>query len=294
MRCGIFPAATKQWQSPSVQERSGDMRKAAIRPAVWMAYEDHWFGEPWTAPETVVMVHGNSESSRAWTCWVPHLARHYRVIRPDLPGFGQSPEPADYGWSAEELAADIGRFLDALGIEACHLIGAKYGGSACMRFAIDQPHRLHSLCLFGSPVRGSGSGNADLIRAKGVRQWAADTMRSRLGSAASAAQLKWWAEELMGRTPVRAALSASASRIDMDLESELPRITAPTLIVTTQESGLQSVEAVERYARRIPVSRVIVLPGDSYHIAAVEPDLCARHALEFMQQADAMRARAAE
>ena len=198
---------------------------------------------------------------------------HYRVIRPDLPGFGQSPEPADYGWSADELAADIGRFLDALGIETCHLIGAKYGGSACMRFAIDQPHRLRSLCLFGSPVRGSGSGNADLIRAKGVRQWAADTMRSRLGSAASAAQLKWWADELMGRTPVRAALSASASRIEMDLENELSRITAPTLIVTTQESGLQSVEAVERYARRIPVSRVIVLPGDSYHIAAVEPDL---------------------
>jgi pimeloyl-ACP methyl ester carboxylesterase len=93
---------------------------------------------------------------------------------------------------------------------------------------------------------------------------------------------------------VRAAHSASASRIEMDLENELPRITAPTLIVTTQESGLQSVEAVERYARRIPVSRVIVLPGDSYHIAAVEPDLCARYALEFMQQADAMRARAAE
>ena len=62
------------------------MGKVEIRPGVWMAYEDHWFGAPWTAPETVVMVHGNSESSRAWTCWVPHLARHYRVIRPDLPG----------------------------------------------------------------------------------------------------------------------------------------------------------------------------------------------------------------
>ena len=93
------------------------MGKVEIRPGVWMAYEDHWFGEPWTAPETVVMIHGNSESSRAWTCWVPHLARHYRVVRPDLPGFGASPEPADYGWSAGELAADIGRFLDALGIE---------------------------------------------------------------------------------------------------------------------------------------------------------------------------------
>ena len=138
-----------------------------------------------------------------------------------MPGFGASPEPADYGWSAAELAADIGRFLDALDIESCHLIGAKYGGSACMRFAIDQPHRLRSLCLFGSPVRGSGSGNADLIRAKGVRQWAADTMRSRLGSSASDAQVKWWTDELMGKTSARAAYSASASRIDMELENEL-------------------------------------------------------------------------
>ena len=176
------------------------MRKLEIRPGVWMAYEDHWFGEPWTVPETVVMVHGNSESSHAWTCWVPHLARKYRVVRPDLPGFGESPEPPGYGWSATELATDIGLLLDALKIETCHLIGAKYGGSACMRLAIDQPRRLSSLCLFGSPVQGSGSGNADMIRAKGVRQWAADTMRSRLGSAASETQMTWWANELMGKT----------------------------------------------------------------------------------------------
>jgi len=259
-----------------------------------MTYEDHWFGEPWIIPETVVMVHGNSESSRAWTCWIPHFARKYRVVRPDLPGFGDSPEPAGYGWSAPELAADIGLFLDALKIKTCHLIGAKYGGSVCMRLAIDQPHRLSSLCLFGSPVRGSGGGNSELIRTKGVRQWAADTMRSRLGSTTSEAQIKWWTEELMGKTSARAAHAASASRIDMELEDELPRITAPTLIVTTQESGLQSVEAVERYARRIPNSQVIVLPGDSYHIAAAEPDLCAQQALRFIQQVSIMNARAAE
>jgi len=257
-----------------------------------MAYEDHWFGEPWMVPETVVMVHGNSESSRAWTCWMPHFARKYRVVRPDLPGFGASPEPAEYGWSAAELAADIGRFLDALGISRCHLIGAKYGGSACMRLAIDQPQRIATLCLFGSPVRGSGSGNADLIRTKGVRQWAAETMGARLGSAAGEAQLRWWTEELMGKSSVRAALAASSSRIDMELEHELPRIAAPTLIVTTQESGLQTVEAVERYARRVAQSRVIVLPGDAYHIAAVEPDLCAEHALRFIEEMAVIKARA--
>ena len=54
--------------------------------------------------------------------------------------------------------------------------------------------------------------------------------------------------------------------------------------MTTNESGLQSVAAVERYAARIPDARVIVLPGDSYHVAAVEPDLCAQHALAFMEE----------
>jgi 3-oxoadipate enol-lactonase len=272
------------------------MHEVEIRPGIAMAYEDDCFAAPWTAPETVVMVHGNAESSRAWTAWVPHLADQYRVVRLDMPGFGASTAPPDYGWSTDELAADIARFLDALDIRRCHLIGAKYGGSVAMQLAIEHPRRLLSLALFGSPVRGSGSGNADAIRAKGVRQWAADTMRSRLGSSASPAQVRWWTDELMGKSDPRAAWSASAARIDMDLEDKLARIAAPTLIVTTQESGLQSVAAVERYAARIPEARVIVVPGDSYHIAAVEPGLCARHARRFIDAVSQRRVarRAAE
>ena len=270
------------------------MHTIEIRRGVTIAYQDHWFGEPWITPETVVMIHGNSESSKAWGPWVPHLSRHYRVVRPDLPGFGASSVPEGYGWTAAELAADIGRFLDALKIERCHLIGAKYGGSACMRFACDQPGRLISLALFSGAVRGSGGGNAEAIRTKGVRQWAADTMQSRLGSAAPPAQVKWWTDELMGKTDQRATYGASAARIDMELEHELHRITAPTLYVTTQGSGLHSVEEVEKFAKQIPNARVIVMPGDSFHIAAVAPDACAEHALRFMQEASAAQARAAE
>ena len=136
------------------------------------------------------------------------------------------------------------------------------------------PQRLLTLCLFGSPVRGSGTANADAIRRNGVRQWAAETMRARLGSSASDAQVSWWTDELMGKSNPRAALGASAARIDMDLEAALVHLGVPTLIVTTRESGLQSVAAVERYVARIPDARLIVLPGDSYHIAAVEPDVC--------------------
>jgi 3-oxoadipate enol-lactonase len=261
------------------------MRKIETRLGVTMAYEDDCFARPWTTPETIVLVHGNAESSRAWIPWVPLLAGRYRVIRLDLPGFGGSTAPAGYGFSAPEAAAEIARLLDKLAIARCHLMGAKYGGSIALQLASDQPQRFLSLCIFGSPARGVGTGNADKIRAKGVRQWAAETMRARLGSTAPDAQLAWWTE-LMGATAQDSALGSSSALVTMDLDDRLPLIKAPTLIVTTQESGLQAVEAVRQYAARIPDARVIVLEGNSYHIAAVEPDLCAQHALAFMAQAE--------
>jgi 3-oxoadipate enol-lactonase len=261
------------------------MQKVEVRSGLTMAYEDDWFGPPWTTPQAVVLVHGNCESSRAWTEWVPHLAHRYRVIRLDLPGFGASTAPADYRWTAAEVAADLTRFLDALALARCHLIGAKYGGSIALSLASLAPQRFLSLCVFGSPARGVGTGNVDKMRAKGVRQWAAETMRARLGSTASQAQLEWWTE-LMGASNERAAIGSSSALVAMDLDDRLPLIKAPTLIVTTQESGLQAVDAVRQYAARIPDARVIVLEGNSYHIAAVEPDLCAQHALAFMAQAD--------
>ena len=256
------------------------MPQIDIRPGLSIAYEDDCFAAPWLTPDTALLVHGNSESARAWTQWVPHLAGRYRVIRIDMPGFGASTAPSDYSWSARELAADIARFLDALAVARCHLIGAKYGGSIALQLASDAPQRFLSLSIFGSPARGVGTGNADRIRTKGVRQWAAETMRSRLGSTASEAQVAWWTE-LMGGTDQRAALGSSTALVSMNLDDRLSLIKTPTLIVTTQESGLQAVEAVREYAARIPDARVIVMDGDSYHIAAVEPETCARHVLGF-------------
>ena len=46
------------------------------------------FTDPWTDAETVLMLHGNAESSLAWYAWVPVLARHLKVVRPDTRGIG--------------------------------------------------------------------------------------------------------------------------------------------------------------------------------------------------------------
>ena len=50
--------------------------------------DDHT--DPWTKAETVLFVHGFTECTDAWRAWVPHVSRHYRVLRIDQRGFGLS------------------------------------------------------------------------------------------------------------------------------------------------------------------------------------------------------------
>src|SRR5947209_5014881 len=110
--------------------RTESMPAAQIDSGLSMYYEDDYCGEPWRQPQTVLLVHGVAESSRAWYGWVPHLARSFRVVRPDQRGFGRSTvPPAGYAWSPSGLAADLTRLLDRLGLDAVHVIGAKLGGT---------------------------------------------------------------------------------------------------------------------------------------------------------------------
>jgi pimeloyl-ACP methyl ester carboxylesterase len=59
-------------------------------PDLDMHYQVDDFTDPWRSPQTILLLHGNAESSLAWYAWVPKLAREYRVVRPDMRGFGQS------------------------------------------------------------------------------------------------------------------------------------------------------------------------------------------------------------
>jgi 3-oxoadipate enol-lactonase len=88
-----------------------------------MHFEVDDFTDPWTTPETVLLLHGNAESGLAWWRWVPKLARQYRVVRPDMRGFGQSsPMPRDYPWTLDRLIEDFCLLMDHLGVDRFHLV----------------------------------------------------------------------------------------------------------------------------------------------------------------------------
>jgi pimeloyl-ACP methyl ester carboxylesterase len=264
-------------------------RAAAIRDDVRIAYDDDWLGNPWETGTPILLVHGVAESARAWTQWVPHLASRFRVIRPDLPGFGRSPAPATYSWSTKEMATDLVGLMDALQIGKFHLVGAKYGGSTALQLAADFPDRVRTLSLLGAPAKGTGitanfSAVPDLIRKIGVRGWADQTQRSRLGDDASEAQVRWWTDELMGKTDTRVCLACTDAAARMYVEDRARDITAPTLVVTTEDSPLQPLATVKAYQSAIANSRLVELPGNCYHVAAVRPHECAGLVREFIEQ----------
>src|SRR6201999_4369484 len=105
---------------------------------------------------------------------------------------------------------------------------------------------------------------------------------SRLGSDASPAMLQWWTDGLMAKSTPESCIAYTTAAGAMDLEPLLNRITAPTLVVTTEASPLQPVSSARAYQEKIAHSRLLVLPGDSYHVAAVQPQECARQVLQFI------------
>jgi len=254
--------------------------------------EDDWYGPPWIEPETVLLIHGVAESSRAWYAWVPQLSREFRVIRPDLPGFGQTPARPGREWSTAAFARDLTGLLDRLGLDSVHVVGAKLGGSIALQFAADFPERTRTLAVFSGPVRIKGASSdldihsfSERISRGGVRAWAAETQRARLGSAASDEQVAWWTDELMAKAEAGVCIAITAAASELDISPALARIQAPTLIATTEGSRLQPVEVVREYQMQIARSNLLVLPGDSYHVAAARPDDCVRHLLHHIHSA---------
>ena len=155
----------------------------------------------------------------SYRIWRASIAWCVRICR----ALARPPNRRVTAGRSTELASDLGRFLDALNIAKCHLVGAKYGGSVVMQFAIEHSDRLLPLPVWFTGARQRHRQCRQDPRSRRAGMGGA-TQRARLGSGASAAQIAWWTDELMGKTNPRAAFGASSARVDMELETHLPRI----------------------------------------------------------------------
>lgn len=98
----------------------------------------------------VLLLHGWPQDAWCWRGVIPLLADRYRLIAPDLRGFGQTDAPAGGSYNGLTIGADAIALLDALEIERAHLIGHDWGGFGAFAAAIAAPQRIASMVVLNT------------------------------------------------------------------------------------------------------------------------------------------------
>jgi pimeloyl-ACP methyl ester carboxylesterase len=245
---------------------------------------DDWT-DAWTKPETIVLVHGFTESTEAWHGWIPHLARRYRVVRMDLRGFGKSGAVArDFTFTDELWVDDLVRVTNHLVGGPAHFIGAKSGGISLVKLAALRPDLVKSITLGCTPVLPTdATGWLEHMDAHGMRSWARSTQRARMGTKMPEGGIDWWVD-LMGATAVSTAHAYLRWVGTVDIRPDLPKIQCPTLVMAN-DTPRRPRAYFEEYQKKIPRSELAMIPVDGYHPVGSDPDACARVTMEFLASA---------
>lgn len=141
-----FPVDTTELAFSIERFRSGlDHKSVVIGGETWHYLE----GGPNDAP-VVLLLHGFGGDKDNWTRFSNAVTDQYRVIAPDLPGFGQSARHADWDYSLGAQRDRLGAFVEALKLDRFHIGGNSMGGHLAALYAHQRPARLISLALFNN------------------------------------------------------------------------------------------------------------------------------------------------
>jgi pimeloyl-ACP methyl ester carboxylesterase len=197
----------------------------------------------------------------------------YRVIVPDLPGFGGT-APPPRAWGVDEYSAWLIALLDRLGVASAHVIGHSNGGRIAITLAATRPERVDKLVLTDS---------AGIRPRHGVRyHWRVRTFkllrlaaRSRLLPAALRHAADTRADR-RGSADYRAAsgtVRGSMVRlVNADLRAQLPRLRAPTLLIWGDRDRETPPGDARTMERLIPDAGLVMLEEAGHFAYAEQPD----------------------
>ena len=95
----------------------------------------------------VVLLHGFGGSKDNFTRLAARLSDDYKIIIPDLPGFGESTRNPEWNYAMSAQVSRLHAFITALGIQSFHLAGNSMGGGIATAYATRHPDRVESICL---------------------------------------------------------------------------------------------------------------------------------------------------
>jgi pimeloyl-ACP methyl ester carboxylesterase len=258
-----------------------------------MHYEVDDFTDPWKPAETLWIQHGFGRSSRFWYHWVPPLAAHYRVLRRDMRGHGQSADPGpNYVWSVDDLLNDMKGFLDALGLDRVHYVGESLGGILGVAFAARWPERFKTMTLCSTPPAIFPP--IQKMFALGYENW--ETALGKLGSdgwvkasidrggglaGTSPAHIDWVIGE-WSKTPTHVLQGLCRIVPGVNITPLLSQVKVPTLVLAPATSPITPLSEQVMIRDSIPGARIAVIEGRSHEIYVDDPEACISALLKFL------------
>ena len=103
--------------------------------------------------DPVVLIHGSGPGVTSYANWrlvLPALAENFRVVAPDMVGFGFSERPANIQYGVQTWADQVVGLMDTLELPTAHMVGNSFGGAIALRIAAQHPDRVGKLVLMGS------------------------------------------------------------------------------------------------------------------------------------------------
>jgi pimeloyl-ACP methyl ester carboxylesterase len=186
-----------------------------------------------TGVGTAVLLHGIGSNSESWLAQLSHGLGIGRVLAWNAPGYGGSSAVLALRPTAQDYAAKLWQWLDALGIKDVHLVGHSLGCIITVRAAALAPQRVHSLTLL-SPAQGYATASEpereqkrserlNTLSTLGV-QGMADKRSSAMLSANASAQQKATVQALMASVNAAGYTQAVHLLMDADIGSDLALI----------------------------------------------------------------------
>lgn len=229
--------------------------------------------------ESLVLIHGLSGSSRWWQRNIHAFAKQYRVLAPDVIGFGRTRCPGELPGIAE-TAALLADWMAEMGAGRAHLVGHSMGGHICAHLAARYPERVHRLVLADAAGIPRPLHPGTLVRL-----------------ALDVAPPGRWGDPLFLPVIARDVLTAGPGTILRavnhilrdDVRPLLPHIRAPTLVVWGERDALIPLSDAREFRRHIPDARLAVLPAAGHNAMVDRPAAFNRVVLRFLNGEDVGR-----
>jgi pimeloyl-ACP methyl ester carboxylesterase len=220
--------------------------------------------------KALLLLHGWGNDLHTWDKIAPALAQKYRVVRLDLPGFGQSEMPKS-AWHVEEYAEFVKAFINKAGILPVAIVGHSLGGRVAIKGVSENILVPEKMVLIAS------AGNA---RRRTVRNHSI-TVLSKVAKALTALLPRPMQEQLRAKLYEQAGsdyLAAGEMRdiflnvIREDLSQSAGKISIPTLLIWGRDDRTTPVEDGERFHGAIRGSELEIVEGAGHFVHAEKPE----------------------